>query len=414
MRNLWRVIAQTGGSKAYSLITGVVVLALTARYLGPEGRGVLAVLTTWSVGFAACLHLSLGQVTLHRAAGRDDRRWLDEALAALFVWCGIATLLAWCGAALLYFVTSGRIFNGVSPWLLATGLLLVPLLVWEQYSSSLLMALNRLDIANAYQVVGRTVTLIFSSIGLIVIGPWVACVVLANVLGQVVVALGGLHFMRGNFVSALWLKNLPSLVRSGLQLHFNAVGTFLFASVDILILNYVAGPAETGYYQLGVQLLAVLMVLPQAVSNVLYAKVAELGPNRAWLIQRRLIQHAMIIVGISVLFGAYFSENIVLIVAGPSFLPTVDVFRWQLLSVFGMSLAAMMAPQWIGRGLFKTASILTLIFGIVNSFLLLWLVPEYGKIGAAWASVATFTATMLTNGAFAMWCSRQQDCAIKI
>jgi O-antigen/teichoic acid export membrane protein len=389
------------------MIIGVLIVALTARYLGPEGRGMLAVLTTWAVGFATLFHLSLGQVALHLAAGREDKGWLDETLASLVAWCVAATLLAWVSSVLLYEATAGRAFGTLSPGLLAVGMLIIPLLVWEQYGSSLLMALNRLDVANLYQVIGRTVTLVVVVMGLLLIGPWVACVLVANLLGQAVVAFGGLRHMRRHFVGPRWAISLPGLLRSGLHLHFNAVGTFLFASCDILILNHFAGPAETGYYQLGVQLLAVLMVLPQAAGSVLYAKVAELGPDRAWAVQRRIILQILGLMLVIVATAAFLAEPIVIVVAGQAFLPTVEVFRWQLLSVIGMSLAALMAPQWIGRGLFRTASMLTLAFGVINVSLSLWLVQEHGKLGVAWAGAATFLVAIVSNGAFAWWCGRR-------
>jgi O-antigen/teichoic acid export membrane protein len=414
MRELWRLIIQTGGARAYSLVTGVLVVALTARYLGPEGRGILAALTTWATGFATLFHLSLGQVALHKAGGSLDRRWLDESFAALVFWCGAATVMAWGSAVLLHLLTAGRIFNGIDPWLLAIGLLLVPLIIWEQYSSALLMALNRLDVANTYQVVGRTVTLATAAISLFFIGPWVACIVAANFLGQGVVALGGIRTMQQNYAGSIAVKYLPDLLRNGLKLHFNAIGTFLFASFDILIVNHFAGPIETGYYQLGVQLLAVLMVLPQAASSALYAKVAAIGPDRAWLIQRSIVIQTMFLVMVIIFIAAWLAEDIVLLIAGAEFAPTVDVFRWQLLSVLGMSLAAIMAPQWIGRGLFRTASALTLLFGTINISLSLWLVPEHGMFGAAWASALTFVVAIFTNGTFAWWCNRRAVAQIEV
>jgi O-antigen/teichoic acid export membrane protein len=95
---------------------------------------------------------------------------------------------------------------------------------------------------------------------------------------------------------------------------------------------------------------------------------------------------------------------IVLLLAGSSFLPAVPLFRLQLLTALGMTVAAVMAPQWIGRGFFRLASAITLLVGTLNISLSLWLVPSLGMWGAAWANVATYLFAILGNGSFALWC----------
>ena len=82
MRELWGNIAHTSGAKIYSLLVGVFSLSLTARLLGPEGRGQVATITTWVGMFSTFAYLSLGQVALHRMA--DDH---SKTAAALRYYC---------------------------------------------------------------------------------------------------------------------------------------------------------------------------------------------------------------------------------------------------------------------------------------------------------------------------------------
>ena len=64
MRELWMNIAHTGGAKGYGLVVNTVILVITARWLGPEGRGALGATTTWVALFATIGCLSLGQVAI--------------------------------------------------------------------------------------------------------------------------------------------------------------------------------------------------------------------------------------------------------------------------------------------------------------------------------------------------------------
>jgi O-antigen/teichoic acid export membrane protein len=405
MRETWRDVFWTGAAKAYSLLVSVGIVALTARALGPAGRGELAVIITWVSAFATLGHLSLGQVALHRAAQSKDMGWLGQALPVLTAWMAMASIVGWVFVAGLYFLTKGSLLSNVQPSLLAIGFLLLPLLIWEQYGTHVLMAMSRLATANRAQVVGKSVSLGAVALALGVWGPSLPAVLACTIAGQVVTSVGGSKAMREQWNGMrVQRAALADYLRSGLQLHLNAVGTFLFTSADLLILNHYAGPAQAGLYQIGVQMLTVMMVLPQAACSVLYAKVAKLGPDGAWPEQRRML--LLLAAGMLVLVAvmAALAHWIVLLLAGASFLPAVPLFRLQLLTALGMTVAAVMAPQWIGRGFFRLASAITLLVGTLNISLSLWLVPSMGMWGAAWANVATYLFAILGNGSFALWC----------
>src|SRR4051794_41803717 len=81
MRDLWKSIGFTSGARIYSLAAGAIGLVITARALGPSGRGAVATATTWALLFATVGYLSLGQVALHRGAGKPPASWLGRALA---------------------------------------------------------------------------------------------------------------------------------------------------------------------------------------------------------------------------------------------------------------------------------------------------------------------------------------------
>src|SRR5262249_38823367 len=139
MRELWTTVALTSGARIYGLLASVIIVSLTARLLGPDGRGQLAVISSWATIFATCAHLSLGQVAIHLAAERKDQNWLADALPILVLWCVIGSIIAWAAIFVLYTVTDGKPFGGVDRTALVLGLLTVPLLVWEQYGTSLLV-----------------------------------------------------------------------------------------------------------------------------------------------------------------------------------------------------------------------------------------------------------------------------------
>jgi O-antigen/teichoic acid export membrane protein len=412
MREMWGNIAHTSGAKIYSLVIGVFTLALTARLLGPEGRGQVAAISTWVSMFSTFACLSLGQVALHRMSDDQAHKRFGNLLGSLLTMTVILTLLGWFVALAIYGYNPEGAFKGLPAIALLVGFLTLPFMIWEQYGSSLLMGLERIRIYNKYQVIGRTVSAaaVFALVG--VLGLGVSGVMEAGLLGQVIVAMGGIGFLikfaRDKGLSCWPEKNeTKALLIGGAKLHLNAIGTFLFTSVNVLILNSYHGAEQTGYFQLGTQLLGILMIIPQAASMVIFGKVTSMGPNGAWPDNKRLlIQITLGMVGLSAVAALLAPWGITLL-AGEAFRPAVEPFQWMLLGLIGMTFSTVMAPQWIGRGYFWQAAGLTFLVGGINLAVNFWLIPLYGIQGAVYAYLGTYLFSVFGNGAMAWHCSKK-------
>ena len=64
----------------------------------------------------------------------------------------------------------------------------------------------------------------------------------------------------------------------------------------------------------------------------------------------------------------------------------------------------MMASQWIGRGFFLTASLLTVLVGLVNLLASSVWIPEFGMMGAVYAQLLALLVAVFTNSSMALWC----------
>jgi antigen flippase len=394
------------------MVLGIFILFLTARLLGPEGRGQVAAITTWVGMFSTFAYLSLGQVALHRMADDREQRRFGMLLGSLLSMTVVLSLAGWMVAITLYCASPQGAFKGLPLWPLVVGFLTLPFLIWEQYGSSLLMGLERIRIYNRHQVIGRTISVVSVFVLVGGFGLGVAGVLGANLLGQIVVASGG--------IGSLFLiarnkgqscrpdrRELGALLSGGAKLHLNAIGAFLFTSANILILNHYHGAEQTGYFQLATQLLGVLMIIPQAASMVIYGKVATLGPNGAWPHNKQLliqISFGMVVVSAVAAFLAPWG---ITQLAGEAFRPAVEPFQWLLLGLIGMTFSAVMAPQWIGRGYFWQAAGLTFMVGAINLAANFWLIPVYGMGGAVYAFVLTYMFSIIGNGSMAAHCQHQ-------
>src|SRR5262249_17530471 len=140
------------------------------------------------------------------------------------------------------------------------------------------------------------------------------------------------------------------LVRGGTRLHFAAVGTFLFTHAGVLLLNQFRPVAEAGYFQLAMQMTMAMQVVPMAVALAASPIVARDGADGAWREHRTLILQTVLYTIAAAVFAYAAAPFVIPLLAGGGFAPAIAVFRVVELSIFGMALAAVMAPQWVARG----------------------------------------------------------------
>jgi O-antigen/teichoic acid export membrane protein len=194
-----------------------------------------------------------------------------------------------------------------------------------------------------------------------------------------------------------------ALIKDGLKLHLNAVGGVLLTVVNTLMINYYSSTEEVGWYQFASQMIATIIILPQALQSVLYEMTAESGPDQIWPNQKRILGRLMGIMIVVILTIYFISPWLVVLIAGDRFLLSVEVLRPLLISVVGVSMSYGMANQWLGRGLFLQTALLTLMSGIVNVCLNAWFIPRFGMIAAAWSLAFVYSVGLLTNLSMAVY-----------
>jgi O-antigen/teichoic acid export membrane protein len=274
------------------------------------------------------------------------------------------------------------------------------------------MALEKLRVYNLLELIGRTAILLCVVVLVALIEMGVAGVLVAMLVGQAIVSVGGLAYLvaearRRSQAVGPRRDELAALVTGGAKLHLNAIGTLLFTSAGILILNHYRGPSETAYYQLALQLMGAILIVPQAASMAMYGTITKLGPNLGWPMHWRVLWQTLVWISVLCVVAGVSAPLWVVALAGEPFRPVIEIFQWMLVGTIGMAFSTLMAAQWIGRGYFLQASLVTLIGGVFSLAANLLLVPEGGAMGAVHAYLIAAAYSVIVNGAFAIHCSKQ-------
>ncbi len=402
-------------ARGYGAIVSLVTLIVSARYLGPEGRGIFVAALAWMSTFCTIFHLSIGPALQYRIQQNREAYTAPAMMGTLMGLGLVASLMAWIAATVIFFLTDGTMFKGLSIEVLVLVFASLPLLMWEQYGPNIYSSLSRMTLVNRAQYIGRTLGVIafVALVGWFQLG--VAGALVAMFITQAIVVLSALiPMMRSIKWKLVWLSGeIKPLVMAGMKLHPASISALLLDQASILIANHYLEKAEVGLFQLALQLVGLILIFPQSALMILYGDMAKSDPDRDWPHQRKLILRVMTIVLVLALVGALSAQFLIPLVAGDQFKPSIPMFIALLPALLGLSLSILLTPQWLGRGLFLLSNVVTFVALLIVVAGTFWTVPRYGVDGAIAVRVAVY-ALVLPSAHFLFWrwCNRQSiNCA---
>lgn len=405
-----RRIAAMSMARGYGVLLSLGTLFVSARLLGPVGRGEFAAAMAWAALFATLCNLSLGQALQHRLQSATVRPTLAEQLGTLGGLAAILSALALAAATAMYLLTDGALFKGLRPSLMVIAMASVPLLIWEQYASNVLAASAQTGLLNRAQYWGRSAGFLLFFLLVMALGWGVAGALLSQLFGQLLVTAmvaWSLWQLAGR--SLRWARReVKPLLGAGTVIHLTTVSAFLLDQVSVLLINNYLGKQDVGYYQLAQQMVGLLLIVPQSALMIIYGGLASSGPDQFWPRQRQLAKRLLAGLAVLSLLAWALAPTMIALVAGPAFAPSAAMFRALLPTVLGISLALLMTPQWISRGLLKLNTWLTIVSSAVVVACSALAIPRYGVDGAIYVRLGVYALWVpCAQAVFWWWCNRR-------
>lgn len=380
---------------ANSVVAGVLV----ARLLGAESLGAYLVLT---VAVQSLIHVS--GFSLHIANTYFTARDVNKLPVA-----GVNSVLfgiisgGVCTAIFLLFSRSA--LPGVPFELAVVGLAAVPFQIVTIYFLNLFLAHREIGRFNFIDLANQSFVLLNAVVALVLIGGGLSLLVSLNTLAAIAMALisGAMlyRFASVKVAGASWKPDL-SLLRE--MLAYSAKGYLLWMSmlllyrVDLLVVNYFKGAAEAAVYAVATQCTLFLLLLPQAISQLLQAKVAADRDEGGEFTCRvsRVTTVLMFAACIASIPGAY----LVAFIYGPGF-ERLPHLLWLLLpGVLFVGVQQVVAQYFLGTGLPLKAALTWLAALLTNILANILVVPTHGATGAAVVSTLCYIAVSIVMFAF--------------
>lgn len=358
------------------IAAGFVSSIITARFLGPEGRGVFFYWTT-----LAAFAIQFGNLGLHSSntylltKGRAPL----SALASNSLWVSlIGGGILGGGLALSLSLIDGA--TGDKWSLILPALSLIPSGLYFLLGTNLFVAESRIGEYNWFELANR-----YLGLAAIFFAAWYwrspeALLIMTSVVAGLMClplycrmrVLGGggggsFNILREGFGYAM---------RAYLASAFG----FAVLRLNTLLVEKYTDAETLGVWSISAQLLDVIIVIPNTIALVLFTRIMRSEqPYQLMQMQLRLVAVTLVLVCAVV---AWLANEIIILVYGEAFTGAYTMLLWGLPGIFALSLTSILSQYLASVGIPFSLVFIWMVGLVVELFLAIRLIPNYGGVGA--------------------------------
>lgn len=371
---------------AISLVTGI----LTARLLGPEGRGQLAVVILWPSVIAAIGSLGVRDALVYEQArgvcSRDVLTGVALLLASLQSFALI--LIGWFLIPILTRSQTAEVTTLTRQFLIFVFLNFVSL-----YMVGLLH--GRLHIVH-YNITRISVNVIYV-LGLLVL--WgndvvtVKYVAYALLIANAVTAtLAVIFAARDSGVSFHFRWSfVKTIFNYGLKSHVGSISQMFNERLDQMVLALLLSPKELGWYVVAVSTANITKVAASPFAQMVFPRMTGQDRHRQRNILRTYSRFAVLCTGALALFLFVTLPFLLPVVYGDDFVPSLQAAQVLVIAAIFLGIGSIWRQALAGMGQPFIASQAELFSLVVTAIGIYFFVPPYGILGAAWVSLVAYS-----------------------
>lgn len=380
------------GEKMLGMALAFVATVFVARYLGPEDFGALAYALSLAALFAAAGHMGLSGLVVREIVKNEADRGETLGTVALLKLLGT-------GAGYVVLLIYAASYEGVGStefYLIAfagAALLFRPIDVIDFWFQAFVQA--------RYTAIARISSHLATTafkLSLVFAGSSLVYFATAQILQAALAALLLLVFfwLKAEMRIAHWRFSGPrakELLSQGWLIYLGTIFAVIYLKVDQVMLRWLADTQEVGQYAVAAQISEAWYFVPTAIVASFFPKLIKLREENEALFKYRLQQlfDALLLMGlavavvmtiaapwiISVFFGADYAASASILV----------IHIWAAIFIFMRAAFS----KWILIENVLVFSLITQGLGaLANVLFNLALIPSYGGIGAAYATLFSY------------------------
>jgi O-antigen/teichoic acid export membrane protein len=385
-----------GGQVAMTGI-GVVTGVITARWLGPHDRGLFQLLTLLPTTLSNFVKLGIPQASVYfmRRKGASASAVASNSLWLAFTMGTALALGCWLWRDWLLV----KVLQSCPENLVAPTLALIPFALLQFYLLGIAQAQERFREYNIRQIVPNLLSLVGMFVVLVVLNLGLVGAVLTQ--AAIVVFMSLWLTLRVHREAALHPRIDGPLLRGmlgfGGKSYVQTLAATLHLRIDQYLIAYLlASPGEVAYYAIGVNLVSLLLKIPEATGTVLFPRLAASEQRDAHAATVRVCRNTLFLTALGI---------VALAIAGPIGIPLLYGHRFDrairpmlilLPGALMMALYQILTRSFTSHAKQEINIVAAMVALCLNVGLNLVLIPRYGIAGAALANGISYgTAAMI-------------------
>jgi O-antigen/teichoic acid export membrane protein len=396
-----RAAAQTYAASLAAAVLSLVNVLVMARALGADGRGQVAFLTAiaWLVSSLATMGVPESNANLGASEPRLRRSLATNSVLLSFL-LGMVSIAVLAALIALFPAIAGD----ADRQLLWLTLSFLPVLILQPCLRNLAQADYAFAITNGTALLPAMLNVgangLFAILGGLTVGLAVGIWLAGQLLATAIVGWYIARRLAGSGVPDLRLARRA--LGFGLRAHVGRVMQLGNYRLDQWLLGAIAGPRELGLYSVAVAWAEALWYLPTALSIV---QRPDLVRSRRREAARKTAAAFRSVVLVTAIMGAVMivaAPLLCTVLFGAEFSGSVDDLRVLVLGSFGMIALKLLGNALVAQG-FPLLQSLAIGAGFALTVALdIMLIPPFGGLGAALASMIAYTAAgVVVAAAFA-------------
>jgi O-antigen/teichoic acid export membrane protein len=385
-----RKVLETYVTQIAVLGLGVFTTVVAARILGPIGCGQYAVAVT--IGAVGVQFGNMGLHSSNTYSVAKNRELLPALLANSLLVSALIGGVSACAAG--FFCVLRPALAPIHGVLLALSLAWIPIGLAQQLAQGLLVGVHQTRAYNQNELVKKVLVLFV--IGLLIV---------TRNINPETVFTAGLVAVAASLIlslSRLWriLPGEPTPSLSLFKWNFGMGGkaylasffAFLVLRLDLLMVRYMLGAEQAGYYSIAANLADCVLLLPTAVAMILFPKLsAMLVPaHKLRFTGKVAFGSGALLLLLDALTGIL-AKPVIHSMFGTPFLPAVGAFILLLPGVFFLGIQTIIV-QFLNSMGFPLSVVIAWLFScLLNVGMNLWAIPKYGIQGASIVSSVCYT-----------------------
>lgn len=378
----------------FGLIINFVISILVARYLGPESYGVLMYSLALLILFQTFGHLGLSGLVVREII--NSSKSVHEILGTTFWLKFFGYSLSFVSLFLFVIYKEGlHTEKFLITFIISFSFFLKPFNVIEFWFKS--------QLQNKFNSIAKTGSIFFSSIirlFLIISSAGLISFAVTYFIEALIFTLFLVFFYYSKSGSELlkWRFSYSrsiNLMSNGWKIFFGALFATVYLKIDQVMLNWYSGSEEVGIYALASKFSEVWYFVPNVIVMNFFPRLIQLKSfNKKFLNIKlqKIIDLLFLIALIVAIFISFNSSWIVSFFLGENYsrsAPILSIHIWAGVFIFMRSVFSKWILMENDRLIF---SIITQGVGaLANIILNYWLIPLYGGIGAAFATLISYS-----------------------